>query len=276
MKRIFCVVLALVAIGSSACSSTSLNGVASGRTDLRSGEPTQYYNHHKTTIANNEPTTYADSAKWYKTPAELIAEGTVEEIELSYHQGGFRRVYPDSSFDATYSPTSEGAQIEMAWTSPLALLFPAGEYHLAAVTTQALNKREALAFTHLVAEAISDMTNRLKQAGMQNTYKIVVTYEGQADGTPINRVLRYRNEYGTVVMPSEKTTLNGIPHEFEIIKGQAITNEELAALRTYSLMAFLQGKIENGSQVEDKFAVSTVNKRGSQYRTAKVTITIAD
>jgi hypothetical protein len=273
MKRIFCV-LVLVIFGSSGCSS-SLNGVVSDRTNLRSGEPTEYYqNHHNTTRANVSSTSN-DRSNRYSDPASLIAEGTVQDIELNYHQGGFSRVYPDSNFDASFTPTSDGAQITMAWTSPVAM-FPAGEYYLAAKSTQALNKREGLAFTHLVAQAISNMTIRMKNAGMDNKYHIVATYEGQADGTPIHRTLRYRNEYGTVIMTADKTTLNGVPHEFKILPGQAITNEELAALRTFSLMAFLQGKIENGSQVDDKFAVTTVNERGSRYRTAKVTITIAD
>lgn len=258
----------------SGCGCTSLNGLVYNNTDLRNGEPLKYYRNDSL-----QYTSYSGDSVFPKapgsgrTPAEIIAEGTVEEVKLAFRQGGFAQVYGDSKFDASYVPTSSsGTEIVLEWTSP-ATLYPPREYDLA--KTQTHNKRAGLAFTYLVGEAVDKLLAKLREAGMRNHFHIKATYHGQSDAAPISRHLEYRGEWGPILMPAESTTLNGVSHAFRIDPGQCISNEELAALRCFSLKHYLRDILAKYQlRVDDRFAASISALRGAQYRMAKVTITL--
>ncbi len=248
------IIMLLMACYLSGCS--SLNEFMLANTNPQNGSPLRYYR-----------------GASYQNRAYLIGEGTTRQIKLNYRQNPYySKNYPNSDFDITCTPTSNGAQIDLVWSSPT-VMFPLGEYDLAAESTRLLNKREALQFTNLVGEAIADVTNRLEREGMRK-YFIRATFSGQADGTPIRRPLYYRGEWGIVNMSRNETTLNGYPTEFKIRPGQTISNEELAALRSYGLMAYLKSAHESVRNIQKFFEVGVVQSRGVNYRIARVTITI--
>ncbi|OGQ96060.1 MAG: hypothetical protein A2521_13195 [Deltaproteobacteria bacterium RIFOXYD12_FULL_57_12] len=260
MKR-YLVVALLPLFVNSACTS-SLNGVASGKKTL-GGEPVGYYR----TISEQ-------GVAPKRLRAEQIAKASVEEIIMEFHQDGYRSTYEGVDFDGVVQPTSDGAIIQLTWTSPRAM-FPPGGYNLNTIQAIAHNQREGVAFVAQVANGISNVINRLEKEGLQNRYHIQANYSGSADGLPIRGRLAYRGEFGEVSMPADRTTLNGRPYGFIIKKNQPLDNEHLAALRAFGLKTYLYGKVA-GTRIEDYYTITTMNKIGGNHRSAQVTIKICD
>lgn len=232
---------------------TSLNGVV----------------HERTHPFNGEPLYYSLLSEHYGSPAEMIAQATVQEIKLIHRTDGYQDTFPDTTFDASYVPTNAGAKIDLTWNSQ-DCLFPPGEYDINTVSTLSYNRREGLAFIDLARKAVNLTVNRLKDAGITR-YRIEAAFTGKADGLPVNHIF-YRGEYGRVRL-QEKTTLNGMPHIFTIYPGQTISNEELAALRAVSFASLMHGWLGT-TQIEDRFDIQTSSHVGLQYRSVSVSITI--
>lgn len=255
---------------SSGCS--SLNGVVREGIHPRTGEPLYYSSQNGKTSRSIITDKYeTEMIGKYGSRAEMIAQATTQEINLVYLKDNFPTVFPESSFNAEYYPTSDGARIDLNWTSQ-DCFFPLGIYDVNSVSTKNYNQREGVAFITLAQQTIESTISRLKENGM-HSYRIQAKFSGKADGIPI-RNLYYRGEYGAIRL-IDNTTLNGISHEFHINPGQKLNNHELAALRAFSLAFYLHGKIAD-KNIEDHFDIQTINKADNKFRTASVSITILD
>jgi len=253
---------------------TTLNGVVSGDTNPINGEPLSYYTPRNGSYSGNS--SYSSGFQGsQKSRVQAVAEGAVEDIKLAYRED-FSRYYQNSSFDAQYVPSAGGgAKIVVEWTSS-AVMFPLGEYDVLNPSVQSYNKREIAGFQEMVGREVQKLAARLRSEGLEAQYRIVAAYWGMADRIPVRRPLVYKGEWGAIKMPSERTTLNGAAREFKIMPGERIGNEELAALRCFSLKQWLHVTVSKYHQdIDDKFVVETVAKSGRDYRVAKIVITIA-
>ncbi|HHL34505.1 MAG TPA: hypothetical protein ENJ30_09110 [Desulfobulbaceae bacterium] len=216
---------------------------------------------------------YQRLVKRYGSPARMIARATAEEINLVYMTGGYSDTFTPVRFNAGYTPTADGARIDLAWTSN-SWFFPPGEYRMDSRRAVACNQREPAAFVELAKMAIDSALGKIQQAGI-HTYRIEATFTGSADGLPVRRHLYYGGEYGRVRLTS-RTTLNNKPHRFDIHLGERLTNETLAALRAVSLAAYLHGRLGRRVPLQDRFKITVKQRRGARYRTARLSITILD
>lgn len=215
---------------------------------------------------------YQRLVKRYGSPARMIARATAEEINQVYMKGGFAATFTPDRFNAGYTPTADGARIDLAWTSGT-WFYPPGEYRLDSRRAAACNHREPAAFVELAKMAIDSAVAKIQQAGISR-YRIEATFTGSADGLPVRR-LYYRGEYGRVRLTS-RTTLNNAPHRFDIEPGERLTNETLAALRAVSLAAYLHGRLGPRVPLYDRFEITVSPDRGARFRTARISITILD
>ena len=245
---------------------TSLNGVVRTGIDPVNGEP-----RYENSVVDEQARRMLTEK--YGSPAAMIAGTTAEEINLVYVDDGFAGVYQDADFDASYTPTQNGARLDLNWKSRK-YFFPPGVYQLRRAETYAYNNKEGIAFSELVRQALDSVMKKIRQAGITRFY-VQATFSGSADGLPIRRPIYYQGEYGPVNLASN-TTLNGSPHSFFIQKGQAVNNGELAALRAVSMADFLHRYIDRDIPLEDRYEIRTSRNTGASYRTASVSITIID
>lgn len=204
----------------------------------------------------------------YSGRAEIIAKGSLEEVKKLFIEE-YQTVY-DVDMDFSIEPTSANDVIEisMSWKGDEAF-FPLGVYDL--IATKEFNKRAGVAFADLVGRGVKHMAQQLTLAGID--YRLKATIFGQADGTPIRRLL-YKNEYGPVKI-DERIFLNGKPHPFSITEGQSITNAELAMLRAYSLRTILHQAAAE-IDISDTYDIRTYKNRGLPFRSAKITLDIVN
>jgi hypothetical protein len=256
MKNKLFGVLPLVAVLSSGCG--SLNNLMTSNTDPYTGAPS-----HFAEAKRGAPVPGDSSSNW--SMAETIVKGTVKEVMARFNYE-YQNLLPDAGFDATYTPTENGMEVVFKWDSPKGF-FPLGEYNV--LHTGGHNGRQAMVFAELVTAGLTEMRDSLDQVGME--YEIHATYYGQADGTPIRQDsgLVYRGEYGMIDLPEDVTTLNGVPHHFLIQPSQRLTNEELAAVRAYSLSDLVRRGFGHVEPV-DHYSISVVPHRGRDHRYAKV------
>lgn len=203
---------------------------------------------------------------------ETILNGGVSEMKAVFHRR-YAGSYPNSNFEATIktyrqSPNSPmTAEIDFNWSSPKGFFLP-GKYNIIAI--EKTDGREGVAFADFVMAGVNRMIGRLREEGIG--HQLNVTYYGQADGLPIRGAgISYRGEYGAIDLPQDQTTVNGRPKRISIAPGQNLSNEELAALRAFSLRDFVQ-RAQNNLTISERFNVSVVDMVGQNQRYAKITI----
>jgi len=149
--------------------------------------------------------------------------------------------------------------------------FPPGAYALQSI--QRSEDRSGAVYMDIVSRTLRKVLDVAKSKGSgELAVTFAATYSAQADGLPV-RNLRYRGEFGNVLLPSNITTLNGTPTEIRVVKGQVIGNSQLAALRAVSLASMLHGAMDP-YPIGDTFVLTTTDARGLMERWVKVEVTI--
>ena len=240
----------------SACS--SLNGLITDNGNTFTGGP-KYYRQN----------TFEQKHK--STRSAKFLEENAERIRMLYNQE-YAPSYPNTKLDIKIQSTSSGTSLDLNWKSPTAF-FGLGQYDIA--TTKTHNGREGVAFIDFISDALINVIEQLDDAKMTGRYRVSATLFGQADGTPICSRLIYRGEYGEIIMPADRTRLNGLPHEFHIVRHKVISNEELAAIRAYSIASYIRGALYN-VPIEEKYNISVVKEKGILFRNASVKIEIME
>lgn len=214
--------------------------------------------------SNINATTGAPSnfGKVQKRKVEKILNSSVREINTTFIKD-YQSNFSGAEFKTTLVPTSDGYKIKFNWTSPKGF-FPPGEYNIKRIPDG--TERSAMAFLDLVVSGITGMANDLDEIGEE--YELHATYHGVADGLPIKGSgILYRNEYGTVVLPKDVTILNGKARGFIIRPFDKVNNQQLAALRAYSMRDFVQSAAPN-KLIGSSYRVSVVPSKGIEHRAA--------
>lgn len=248
MKKSFALTLASTLILASCASS---NDAITARVDLTNGAPL-----------------YRSPPAPQKSPLELRAEAiySAADDELAKM---LRWGPPTSVTNVKVEKVNLATKV--TFTSTPKGFFPPGAYALQHVLRS--EDRSGVVFMDLVTTAMRKVVDRAKaEVGAGIDISFQATYSAQADGLPA-RTLRYKGEYGNVLLPSTLTTLNGKPVDVRIAKGQLINNAELAALRAVSLSSFVHGALDP-YKIADKFVLTTTDARGLEERWVKVELTL--
>jgi hypothetical protein len=209
-----------------------------------------------------------------KTPVELRADtiysAAVDELRdlVSYVR------VPDSVI-SNVQVQKVGLDTEITFTSASTPkgFFPPGAYALHRIDRN--EDRSGLVYADLVATAARKVLDRIKDKTVGDIRgSVEATYSAQADGLPVKSSLKYKGEFGNIVLTREVATLNGQPAEVRIAPGQSINNTQLAALRAVSLASFFHGQLGT-YPVSDRYVLTTTGDSGPEHRWVKMEIKIS-
>ncbi|MEI7464151.1 MAG: hypothetical protein WCJ87_02205 [Burkholderiales bacterium] len=221
-----------------------------------------------------QPTPAEASLPSVPPPANPVADraaqlrlATKEQLRpyLTYAEDHPGEVY--QSIDVTQ--TKDGAIKVLFVANSDKGFFPAGVYSLKNTPPES---RNGLAFMDLTSSAIAGVVSEVKRLGGPSRVTVMIDYAAQSDGIAM-RGLRYAGDLGKIDLPAEITTVNGKPTSVKISAGQLVTNEELAALRAYSMRSFVHGRL-GGNNLAERYELTTTKERGPSHRWVKVTLQI--
>lgn len=211
-----------------------------------------------------------DFQKMQQKKAEAIATQSVGEIKTIFYKEYQQRFSGSEMNGNVRAVGNDKIEVDFKWESPRAF-FPPGEYDIKNI--KAHDGRDGMAFLDLVASGVNDMTKKFRQQNIN--VEVEAIFYGSADGLPIRSAgLRYRGEYGEVTLPSESTLVNNAPQTINIRPQQSLTNEELAALRAWSLREFAHNGFDRSIPMRDSFEISASPIVGAEQRSAKVRFVI--
>lgn len=234
----------------------SLNDLVSTGVDTHTGVPTSF--------------SEAKETGGEKAKTMAIVRDSINSIKAKFDYE-YLNVFQGTDVDISYKPTANGVDVAFKLSSPRGF-FPLGEYDV--LYTASHDGRKSIAFTELVLSSITKMRGSLDEVGIK--YDLHATFYGNADGAPIkDSGLLYRGEYGEINLSRDEATLNGVPRAFDIRPSQRMTNDELAAVRAYSLKDFVSRGAGHISII-NHYDINVSEERGLEYRFAKVTLELRE
>jgi len=141
-----------------------------------------------------------------------------------------------------------------------------------------INNKSSLAYAMFVSGIVDEV---YKRYGSQYELLVLADFWGSTDSSPFYGYVPYKGEFGDIDISKEDLLINGFEpnSNFTLTQGDALNNERLAVLRSYSIAWSIKHWPNRNKEAlakieQSRFIASTSDNYGSAFRFAKVVIKV--